>query len=585
MFRIFQNIRRRDWALFVGAVALIVVQVFLDLRLPDYMTDITKLIETPGSELHEVLKAGGKMLACALGSLLSAGVTAVIAAKIAADFSAATRKKLYDAVQSFSMAEIHHFSTSSLITRMTNDVNQVQLLITMGMVAIVKAPIMAVWAITKIAGKNAEWTMATGVAVVLLFVIIGIVLWLCVPRFRRIQSLSDDVNRVTREDLTGLKVIRAYNNTDYQTDKFERVNDNLTNNNLYTGHRMALMMPGIQAVLNGLTLAIYALGAVMINNAAMTDKITLFSNMVVFSSYAMQVIMAFMLLVMIYMIYPRASVAAQRILEVTDTQPSVVSGIRTEGAPGQRGEIAFRHVNFRYPDESRDVIHDIDFTAHRGETIALIGATGCGKSTIVNLIPRFYDTTGGQVLVDGVDVRDYAESALNDKIGYVAQSPELFQGTIGTNIAFGETKAGTPNDAAVRQAAQTAEAASFIAENEKGYERYVAQSGANLSGGQRQRVSIARAVARDPEILIFDDAFSALDYKTDRQVRENLRTACADATKIIVAQRIGTIRDADRILVIKDGAIAGSGTHQELMANCEEYQQIALSQLSKEELA
>ncbi|MSS19526.1 ABC transporter ATP-binding protein [Pseudoramibacter porci] len=585
MIKIFRNIRRRDWALFAGAVALIVFQVFLDLRLPDYMTDITKLIETPGSELHEVLKAGGKMLACALGSLLSAGVTAVIAAKIAADFSAATRKKLYDAVQSFSMAEIHHFSTSSLITRMTNDVNQVQLLITMGMVAIVKAPIMAVWAITKIAGKNAEWTMATGVAVVLLFVIIGIVLWLCVPRFRRIQSLTDDVNRVTREDLTGLKVIRAYNNTDYQTDKFERVNDNLTNNNLYTGHRMALMMPGIQAVLNGLTLAIYALGAVMINNAAMTDKITLFSNMVVFSSYAMQVIMAFMLLVMIYMIYPRASVAAQRILEVTDTQPSVVSGIRTEGAPGQRGEIAFRHVNFRYPDESRDVIHDIDFTAHRGETIALIGATGCGKSTIVNLIPRFYDTTGGQVLVDGVDVRDYAESALNDKIGYVAQSPELFQGTIGTNIAFGETKAGTPNDAAVRQAAQTAEAASFIAENEKGYERYVAQSGANLSGGQRQRVSIARAVARDPEILIFDDAFSALDYKTDRQVRENLRTACADATKIIVAQRIGTIRDADRILVIKDGAIAGSGTHQELMANCEEYQQIALSQLSKEELA
>ena len=585
MIRIFRNIRRRDWALFAGAVALIVFQVFLDLRLPDYMTDITKLIETPGSELHEVLKAGGKMLACALGSLLSAGVTAVIAAKIAADFSAATRKKLYDAVQSFSMAEIHHFSTSSLITRMTNDVNQVQLLITMGMVAIVKAPIMAVWTITKIAGKNAEWTMATGVAVVLLFVIIGIVLWLCVPRFRRIQSLTDDVNRVTREDLTGLKVIRAYNNTDYQTDKFERVNDNLTNNNLYTGHRMALMMPGIQAVLNGLTLAIYALGAVMINNAAMTDKITLFSNMVVFSSYAMQVIMAFMLLVMIYMIYPRASVAAQRILEVTDTQPSVVSGSRTEGAPGQRGEIAFRHVNFRYPDESRDVIHDIDFTAHRGETIALIGATGCGKSTIVNLIPRFYDTTGGQVLVDGVDVRDYAESALNDKIGYVAQSPELFQGTIGTNIAFGETKAGTPNDAAVRQAAQTAEAASFIAENEKGYERYVAQSGANLSGGQRQRVSIARAVARDPEILIFDDAFSALDYKTDRQVRENLRTACADATKIIVAQRIGTIRDADRILVIKDGAIAGSGTHQELMANCEEYQQIALSQLSKEELA
>lgn len=585
MFRIFQNIRRRDWALFVGAVALIVVQVFLDLRLPDYMTDITKLIETPGSELHEVLKSGGKMLACALGSLISGGVTAVIAAKIAADFSAATRKKLYNAVQNFSMAEIHHFSTSSLITRMTNDVNQVQLLITMGMVAIVKAPIMAVWAITKIAGKNATWTMATGVAVVLLFVLIGIVLWLCVPRFRRIQSLTDDVNRVTREDLTGLKVIRAYNNAAYQTSKFETVNDNLTNNNLYTGHRMALMMPGIQAVLNGLTLAIYTLGAVMINNAAMTDKITLFSNMVVFSSYAMQVIMAFMLLVMIYMIYPRASVAAQRILEVTDTQPSIVYGSRTEGESGQQGEIAFRHVNFRYPDEGRDVIHDIDFTAHRGETVALIGATGCGKSTIINLIPRFYDTTGGQVLVDGVDVRDYSEAALNDKIGYVAQSPELFQGTLATNIAFGETAAGTPDEDAVHRAAQTAEAASFIAENEKGYDRFVAQSGANLSGGQRQRVSIARAVARDPEILIFDDAFSALDYKTDRQVRENLKTACAGATKIIVAQRIGTIRDADRILVIKDGAIVGNGTHRDVMATCEEYQQIALSQLSKEELA
>jgi ATP-binding cassette subfamily B multidrug efflux pump len=585
MFRIFKNIRRRDWGLFAAAVALIVLQVFLDLKLPDYMTDITKLIETPGSTLHQVLKAGVKMLACALGSVVSGGITAVIAAKIAADFSAITRGKLYDAVQSFSMAEIHRFSTSSLITRMTNDVNQVQLLITMGMVSVVKAPIMAVWAITKIANKNAEWTMATGVAVVILFVLIAVVLGLCVPKFKRIQSLTDDVNRVTREDLTGLKVIRAYNNADYQTNKFEQVNDTLTNNNLYTGHRMSLMMPGIQAVLNGLTLAIYALGAVMINHAAMADKVTLFSNMVVFSSYAIQVIMAFMMLVMIYMIYPRASVAAQRILEVTDTKPSIVSGTRTEGVPGQRGEITFRHVNFRYPDESRDVIHDIDFTVHQGETLALIGTTGCGKSSIINLIPRFYDATEGQVLVDGVDVRDYDTKALNDKIGYVAQTPQLFQGTLASNIAFGKTASGKPDNTAIQNAAEISEAKEFIETADGGLNHTVAQSGTNLSGGQRQRVSIARAVARKPEILIFDDAFSALDYKTDRKVRNHLKEQCADATKLIVAQRIGTIRDADCILVIKDGQIAGRGTHQELMASCDEYQQIALSQLSKEELA
>jgi ATP-binding cassette subfamily B multidrug efflux pump len=586
MFRIFQNLKKKDWGLFVIALALIVTQVWLDLKLPDYMSEITQLIETPDSAMADVLKAGGKMLACAFGSMAMATVVAVIASRVASDFSANTRKKIYDSVQSFSMAEIQRFSNASLITRTTNDVTQVQTLIVMGMQVIIKAPILAVWALLKIANKNATWTMSTGVAVVILSIIITIVISLCLPRFRRIQSLTDDVNRVTRENLTGLKVVRAYNAEDYETKKFEGVNKTLTDTNLFTGHAMAFMLPSIQAIMSGLTLSIYWIGAYLINEAAMQDKISLFSNMIVFSSYALQVIMAFMMLVMIFILYPRASVAAKRILEVTDTSSSIKDGKETAGVCGKAGEVEFKNVSFRYPDaKGGNVLSNISFKAEKGETVALIGATGSGKSTIINLIPRFYDTTEGEVLVDGRNVREYTQEALHNKIGYVSQTAQLFKGTIRSNIGYGDNGSADTDKTVLARAASVAEAEEFISEKEEDMDSYVAQNGSNFSGGQRQRVSIARAIARNAEILIFDDSFSALDYRTDRKVRNNLKKECTDATKIIVAQRIGTVRDADKILVIADGRIAGEGTHQELMETCDTYKEIALSQLSKEELA
>ena len=584
MLKLLKYLTKGDWGLAVLALGFIVAQVWLDLTMPDYMSEITTLVQTEGSAMSDILIAGGKMLACALGSFAASIVAAVCAARIAANFAATLREKLFDQVQSFSMAEIGKFSTASLITRSTNDVMQVQMLIVMGLQVLLKAPIMAVWAIFKIAGKSWQWTMSTGVAVAVLLLIVVVCIIVAMPKFRQLQKLTDDINRVTRENLTGLNVIRAYNAEGYQEEKFEDANQRLTKTQLFANRTMAFLMPSIQMVMSGLTLAVYWIGAYLVENAQMADKLPIFSDMIVFSQYAMQVVMAFMMLVMIFIILPRASVAAKRILEVLNTHSSIQDGSVTQSKPGMKGEIEFRNVSFRYPDADGDVLQNITFTAHQGETVALIGATGCGKSTVINLIPRFYDATQGQVLVDGVDVREYNQHALRDKIGYVSQKSILFSGTVASNVAYGDN--GKPSsEEEVAQAVRTAQAEEFVLKMPEKYDGYIAQGGSNLSGGQKQRLSIARAVCRHPEIFIFDDSFSALDYKTDRTLRETLQKECGDSTRIIVAQRIGTIRDADKIIVLEEGKIAGMGKHDQLMASCPVYQRIALSQLSKEELA
>lgn len=585
MLKLLGKFTKKEWLLAALSVAFVVVQVWLSLTMPDYMREITMLIQTPGSEMPEILSAGGMMLACALGSLAASVVTAVCAARIGTSFSANVRRLLFAKVQAFSMEEIGHFSTASLITRSTNDVTQVQMLIVLGLQMLIMAPIMAVWAICKIADKQWEWTMSTAAAVGVLLIVVLVALVLALPKFRKLQQLTDDLNRVTRENLTGLRVVRAYNAEDYQEHKFDLANDNLTRTQLFAQRTLAFLMPSIQLIMSGLSLAIYWIGAVLIDAANMVGKVSLFSDMMVFSQYAIQVVMSFMMLVMIFMLLPRAQVAAKRINEVLATEPAIHDGTRTEGADGHAGEVVFKNVSFRYPDAEDSVIENISFTAKRGETIAFIGATGCGKSTVVNLIPRFYDASEGEVLVDGVNVREYTQQALRDKIGYVSQKAILFAGSVRDNINFGDNGRGPISGEMVKQAIDTAQATEFIEQMEDGYDGRVSQGGDNFSGGQKQRLSIARAVARQPEIFIFDDSFSALDYKTDRTLRATLDRECGDATRFIVAQRIGTIRDADKIIVLDEGRIAGMGTHDELIKTCEVYQQIALSQLSKEELA
>lgn len=585
MLKLLGKFTKKEWLLAALSVAFVVVQVWLSLTMPDYMREITMLIQTPGSEMPEILSAGGMMLACALGSLAASVVTAVCAARIGTSFSANVRRLLFAKVQAFSMEEIGHFSTASLITRSTNDVTQVQMLIVLGLQMLIMAPIMAVWAICKIADKQWEWTMSTAAAVGVLLIVVLVALVLALPKFRKLQQLTDDLNRVTRENLTGLRVVRAYNAEDYQEHKFDLANDNLTRTQLFAQRTLAFLMPSIQLIMSGLSLAIYWIGAVLIDAANMVGKVSLFSDMMVFSQYAIQVVMSFMMLVMIFMLLPRAQVAAKRINEVLATEPAIHDGTRTEGAEGHAGEVVFKNVSFRYPDAEDSVIENISFTAKRGETIAFIGATGCGKSTVVNLIPRFYDASEGEVLVDGVNVREYTQQALRDKIGYVSQKAILFAGSVRDNINFGDNGRGPISGEMVKQAIATAQATEFIEQMEDGYDGRVSQGGDNFSGGQKQRLSIARAVARQPEIFIFDDSFSALDYKTDRTLRATLDRECGDATRFIVAQRIGTIRDADKIIVLDEGRIAGMGTHDELIKTCEVYQQIALSQLSKEELA
>ena len=582
MKTVFQNLKKTDWLLAAVCLAFIALQVWLDLKTPDYMAEITTLVQTAGSTMGEILSAGGMMLLCSLGSLAASVVTAICAARIAATLGATLRGRLFSKVQSFSMEEIGRFSTASLITRSTNDVTQIQMLIVLGLQMLLRAPIMAVFAIYKIAGKQWEWTLATAVAVVVLLVVVGVCLLLATPKFRRMQKLTDDLNRVTRENLTGLRVVRAYNAEDYQETKFAQANAALTGNQLFAQRTLAFLLPSIQLVMSGLSLAIYWIGGVLIDQAGMQAKLTLFSDMMVFSQYAIQVVMAFMMLVMIFMILPRASVAAHRIGEVLHTHPTILDGTQASGDPACPGQVEFRNVSFRYPDAEEYVLKDISFTAKRGETVAIIGSTGCGKSTVVNLIPRFYDATEGQVLVDGVDVREYDQRSLRNKIGYVSQKATLFTGTIASNVAYGDNGEAPPSPADVQAAVATAQAEDFVSHMEGGYEGYVAQGGANLSGGQKQRLSIARAIARKPEILLFDDAFSALDYKTDRVLRSALDQTCQNTTRIIVAQRIGTIRDADQILVLDEGKAVGMGTHEELLARGGFYADLYNSQFEKD---
>lgn len=584
MIKLLKNLPKRNWLMMFFAIGFVVLQVWLDLTIPDYMADITALVQTDGSKMADIMAAGGKMLLCAFGSLAATVVVAIISSRIASDFSAVLRAKLFNKVQGFSMEEIGRFSTASLITRSTNDVTQVQMFVTMGFQVLVKAPILAIWAVCKISAKSWQWTFSTGVAVAVLLIIVGLCVSIALPKFKKLQELTDDINRVTRENITGINVVRAYNAEKYQETKFETANNNLTKTQLFTSRTMSFMMPGIQLIMSGLPLAIYWIGAYLINKADMTSKITLFSDMVTFSSYAMQIVMAFMMMVMVFIILPRASVAAKRINEVLDTEATIEDGDKDIKDSGIRGEIEFKNVNFKYPDAEDYVLSDISFSVKKGETLAIIGATGCGKSTVINLIPRFYDVTEGEVLVDGVNVKDYKQKELRNKIGYVSQKATLFGGTVKSNIAYGDNGKDGFMESDIVDSVYVAQASEFVEKMDKGYDSYIAQGGGNLSGGQKQRLSIARAVCRHPEIFIFDDSFSALDYRTDRALRSALKKECADATKIIVAQRIGTIRDADKIIVLENGTIAGMGKHDELMKNCEVYRQIAYSQLSKEEL-
>ena len=585
MFKIFKNFKAKEWTLLAISVCFIVLQVWLDLKLPDYMSEITMLVQTPGSQMNEIIQAGSKMVLCALGSLVSSITVAGLAARIASNLSSRLRGKLFDKVQSFSMKEINNFSTDSLITRSTNDITQVQTFIVMGLQMLIKAPIMAVWAICKINSKSWQWTTATAVAVLVLIIVVGICMVLTLPKMRKLQGLTDNINRVTRENLTGIRVVRAYNAESYEEKKFAKANDELTNTSIFTNSMMSIMMPVISLILSGLSLAIYWIGAYLINGAELASRMTLFSDMVVFSSYAVQVVMSFMMLIMVFILMPRAAVAAKRINEVLDTQLSLDDGNLSAAPFNQAGEVEFKNVSFKYPDASEYVLKDINFKVKKGETIAFIGATGCGKSTLVNLIPRFYDATEGEVLVDGVNVKDYKQNTLRNLLGYVSQKATLFEGDITSNIVFGDHGKGEIATSEVVEAAYIAQASEFIEKTEGEYKAYVSQGGTNLSGGQKQRLSIARAIARRPEILIFDDSFSALDYKTDRKLRSILKKETAGTTMMIVAQRIGTIKEADQIIVLDEGRMVGKGTHDELMQSCEVYKEIAYSQLSKEELA
>lgn len=584
MFKILKHLSKKDVATAMLAIILIACQVGLELKMPDYMSTITRLVQTEGSEMSEILQNGSMMLLCALGSLISAIFVGYFISKIASRLSMNIRKHLFYKVEEMDMEDVTNFSTSSLITRTTNDVMQIQMFISMGAQMLIRAPMTAIWAITKIANKNWQWSTATAVAVVFLLITISIVISLVMPRFKIVQKMIDRLNGVTRENLLGIRVVRAFNAEKYQEDKFDNVNDDLTNLRLFNQRTMSVMYPTINLIMYGLTLSIYFIGAHLIADSILADKITLFSDMVVFSSYAMQVIMSFLVLSMVFMMLPRAQVSAERINEVLDENSKIVDGERECGLEGEEGTVEFRNVSFKYPDAEEYLLEDISFKAEKGQTVAFIGSTGSGKSTLINLVPRFYDVTEGKVLVDGVDVRDYKISALNNKIGYVPQRAVMFSGTVKSNVCFGENGKEKISDREMRKAIKTAQGKDFVEKMDKEYDSHIAQGGTNVSGGQKQRLAIARAIARDPEIFIFDDSFSALDYKTDAALRKALKAQTKDATSLIVAQRIGTIMHADQILVLDKGKCVGKGTHQELMKNCKTYQQIALSQLTKEEL-
>ena len=580
MLKLIKEFKKKDFILVIFCVALIVFQVWLDLKLPDYMSKITTLSQTEGTKIFDVLEQGGYMLLCAGGSLISAFIVGYMTSYISATFSKRTRKTLFEKVQSFSMEEIKKFRTSSLITRTTNDITNIQMFISMGLQMIIKAPITAVWAILKILGKGWQWSLATGVSVFVLLTVIIILMVTVLPKFKIVQKLIDNINELTRENLNGIRVVRAFNAEKYQEDKFEKGNDKLTKTQTFNQKMMSIMSPTMYLVMNVLTLSIYAIGSSLLSNAGMFDRLTIFSNMVVFSSYAMQVIMAFLMLAMIFIMYPRASVSAARINEVLNTNTKSVDG-NFDGDTKCAGEIEFKNVSFKYPDADEYVLKNISFKASKGDTVAIIGSTGSGKSTIVNLIMRFYDVTDGEILIDGVNIKEYKQEALHEKLGYVPQKAVMFNGSVEYNIGYGKNKI---NDKKIKEASKIAQASEFVEKMPKKYNSNVSQGGTNISGGQKQRLAIARAIAKEPEIFVFDDSFSALDYKTDYVLRKELKRSTKDATNIIIAQRIGTIINADKIIVLDKGKTVGVGTHKQLLKKCKVYKEIALSQLTKEEL-
>lgn len=583
MFKLFKNLTKKDLLYVVICITLIVFQVWLELKMPDYMSEITRLVQTEGSKMKDIIEQGVYMLLCAGGSLISAVVVGYFAAQVASSFSANIRLKIFKKIQEFGIQEMKKFQTSSLITRTTNDVNQVEMLIGMGLQVMAKAPIMAVWAIMKILNKGVEWSILTAVCVVVLLITVGILMAIVLPKFSIVQKLIDKINGVTRENLTGIRVIRAFNAEKYQAERFEKVNNELTKTQMFNQRCLSVMFPIMNLVMQNLTLGIYIIGAILINKAGMLDKLKLFSNMVVFSSYGMQVIMSFLMLAVIFMMWPRSEVSAKRINEVLDEEIAIKSG-EFKGKTNEVGTIEFKNVSFKYPDADEYLLKDISFKANKGDTIAFIGSTGSGKSTLINLIPRFYDATDGEVLVDGINVKKYDETALHNKIGYISQKAIMFTGTVKENVSYGNNGKKKPTDEEIKKAIEVAQGNEFVEKMDGKYDAHIARGGTNVSGGQKQRLSIARAIARNPEIYIFDDSFSALDYKTDATLRKELKKYTKDVTSVIVAQRIGTIINADKIIVLDKGHCVGQGTHKELLKKCKVYKEIALSQLSEEEL-
>ncbi len=582
MIKLLKRFKKKEWLFSFIALILIVVEVWLELKMPDYMSQITKLVQTEGSKMSEIIYNGTWMIICAFGSLVAAIITGYIIANVASSFSMNLRKSIFTKVEELSMSEIKLFKTNSLITRTTNDITQIEMLISFGLQLLLKAPITAVWAVFKILNKSWQWSAATAVAIVILLSVISIITIIVMPKFKIVQKLIDKVNGVTRENLTGIRVVRAFNAEKYQEDKFEEVNEKLTNQQLFNQKKFAILSPIMFLVMNGLALSIYFIGSFLIDGALMTNKIALFGDMVVFSSYAMQIIMSFLMLAMIFMMLPRAQVSAERINEVLETKNSITEGNFKEKTK-ETGTVEFKNVSFKYPDAEEYVLKNISFKANKGETVAFIGSTGSGKSTLINLVPRFYDASEGEVLVDGINVKEYKEETLNNKLGYIPQKAVIFNGSVDFNVSYGKSS-NKKTESDIKTAIKVAQAKEFVEKMDKQYQTKLSQNGTNISGGQKQRLAIARAIARNPEIYIFDDSFSALDYKTDSILRKELKKHTKDATNLIVAQRIGTIMNADKILVLDNGKCVGIGTHKELLKSCEIYKQIALSQLSKEEI-
>ena len=583
MFKLLKKLRKKDLLLILVCAGLIVFQVWLDLKLPDYMSEITQLVQTEGNTMAEILTAGGKMLLCAFGSLAAAVIVGFFVSYIAATFSKIIRKDIFEKVENFSEGEVKKFSTSSLITRTTNDVSQIEMLVAMGLQLIIKAPITAIWAVSKILGKSLTWSAVIGGGVLILLLTLTFLMIVVLPKFKIVQKLLDKINGITRENLTGIRVVRAFNAEDYQEKKFEETNSKLTKIQLFNQRTFGIMQPIMYLIMYFSTLAIYFIGAYVIDASLMSDKITIFGDMVVFSSYGMQVIMSFLMLAMIFIMYPRAAISADRINEVLDEDFAIKDGSVTKSDPKLTGTVEFKDVSFKYPDADEYILKDITFKAEKGQTIAFIGSTGSGKSTLINLIPRFYDVTDGEIIIDGVNVKDYKLEYLHNKIGYIPQKAVIFSGSVSENVAYGESDKKITKDNVVK-AIEVAQGKEFVESMPDKYDSYLAQRGTNISGGQKQRISIARAIARKPEIYIFDDSFSALDYKTDFTLRRELKKYTKDATTFIVAQRIGTIMNADKIIVLDKGTCVGMGTHEELFKNCDVYKEIALSQLSEEEL-